>query len=73
MALPIGSKEGTYEVSLLGAGSEEVRSTTGLAQLENHTVTLKADLDLAGVSLGSYLLGVRLPGLEWTRYPVRAK
>ena len=71
--LPIGSKEGSYEVALVSGGGEQVRGTTGIAQLENHTAILKADIDLAGVSPGSYFLGVRQPGLEWSRYPVRVK
>jgi len=71
--LPIGSKEGSYEVALLGTSGEEIRSTTGVAQLKNHTVVLKADIDLARVSPALYLLGVRQPGLEWNRYPVRLK
>jgi hypothetical protein len=61
--LPIGSKEGTYEVALLGGGGQQVGSTTGVAQLENHMVILNAGIDLAGVSPGSSLLGVRQPGL----------
>ena len=71
--LPIGSKEGSYEVALLSGSDEQIRDTTGIAQLENHTTTLNADFDLAGVSPGSYFLGVRQPGLEWSRYPVRVK
>ncbi|HZQ20309.1 MAG TPA: hypothetical protein VFA90_16475 [Terriglobales bacterium] len=71
--LPIGSQEGTYEVALLDRAGEETRSTTGIARLENHTVILKADIDLAGVSPGLYFLGIRQAGLEWTRYPVRVR
>ena len=71
--LPIGSKEGSYEVTLLGGGGERVRSTTGVAQLEHQMVILNASIDLAGVSPGPYLLGIRQPGLEWSRYPVRVK
>jgi len=56
---------------MLGGSGEQVRNTT--AQLENHTVTLYADIDLVGVSPGSYFLAVRQPGLEWSRYPVRVK
>src|SRR5438045_1807545 len=52
--LPIGSKEGSYEVALFSGGGEQVRGTTGIAQLENHTAILNADIDLAGVSPGSY-------------------
>lgn len=71
--LPIGSKEGTYEVALLGGGGEQVRSAMGVAQLKNHTVILNAYIDLTSVSAGSYFLGVRQPGLEWSRYAVRVK
>jgi len=71
--LPIGSKEGGYDLALLGAAGAEIRTTTGVAQLENHTVVMKANLDLAGVLPGTYFLGVRQPGLEWSRYPVHLK
>jgi hypothetical protein len=71
--LPVGSKEGNYELAVLRSSGEEVRSATGVAQLENHTVALNADIDLTGVSPGSYFLGVRQPGLEWSRYPVRVR
>ncbi len=71
--LPVGSKEGNYEVALLDSRGEEIRSATGVAQLENHTVVLNANIDLAGVSPGSYSLGVRQRGLKWSRYPARLK
>ena len=71
--LPVGSKEGNYELAVLRSGDEQIRSTTGVAQLENHTVVLNADIDLTGVSPGSYFLGVRQRGLEWSRYPVRVR
>jgi hypothetical protein len=71
--LPIGSKEGSYEVALLTGSGGQVRSTTGIAQLHNHTVILNADIDLGGVSPGSYFLGVKQPGLEWTRYHLRVR
>ena len=71
--LPIGSKEASYEVALLRGSGEQIRSTTGIAQLENHTVILKTEIDLAGVPPGLYVLAVRQPGMEWSRYPVRVK
>ena len=71
--LPVGSKEGSYELAILGSSGEEIRSATGVAQLENHTVVLNANIDLAAISPGPYFLGVRQPGLEWSRYPVRVK
>jgi hypothetical protein len=71
--LPVGSKEGNYELAVLRSTGEEIRSATGVAQLENHTVVFYADVDLTGVSPGSYFLGVRQPGTEWSRYPVRVR
>jgi len=71
--LPIGSKEGSYQVALLSGSGEQIRSTTGIAQLENHTVILKAHIDVADVSSGFYFLAVRQPGLEWNRYPIYVK
>jgi hypothetical protein len=71
--LPIGSKEGSYQLALLKDSGEPIISTTGLAQLENHSVILKTEIDLAGVSPGLYLLAVRHNGLEWNRYPVRVR
>ena len=71
--LPIGSKEGTYQLALLKGTGEQMRSTTGTAQVENRTVILKTEIDLADVSPGFYLLAVRRPGLEWNRYPIRVR
>jgi hypothetical protein len=42
-----------------------------MANLEDHIVVLRAAVDLAGVPPGSYFLGVRQPGVEWTRFPIR--
>ena len=71
--LPIGSKEGSYEVALLSGSGEQIRSTTGIAQLENHTVILKAHIDFADVSSGLYFLAVRKRGMEWNRYLIRVR
>jgi len=71
--LPIGSKEGSYQLALLKSTGESITSTTGMAQLENHTVILKTEIDLADVSPGLYLLAVRQAGLEWNRYPIRVR
>ena len=69
--LPIGSSEGAYDVALLNPSGTELFRTSATAKLEDHIVVLRAEVDLAGVSPGSYLLGVRQPGLEWTRFPIR--
>ena len=71
LELPIGSNEGAYEVALLNRNGAELFRTPATAKLEDHIVVLTANVDFAGVSPGSYLLGVRQPSREWTRYPVR--
>ena len=69
--LPIGSREGNYDIALFNeAGSESLR-VSGTAILENHTVVLRADFDPRSVLPGPYFLGLRQPGLEWTRFPAR--
>ena len=69
--LPAGSKEGNYDLALLGATGDEVLRATGTARLEDHVVVLRAEVDLARVGSASYFLGIRQAGLEWTRFPSR--
>jgi len=69
--LPIGSNEGTYELTFLNGNSAELFRSTGTAKLENHIVVLRAEVDLASVSPGSYFLGLRQQGMEWTLFPIR--
>jgi hypothetical protein len=69
--LPMGTEEGHYELALLKETGGERLRTTGIAQFEKHVVILRADIDLSSVQPDSYFLGVRLPGSEWVRFPVR--
>jgi len=71
LELPIGSNEGAYDVALLNPSGAELFRVSAKAKLEDHNVVLRADVDLAGVPPGSYFLGIRQPGLEWTRFPIR--
>jgi hypothetical protein len=71
LELPIGSNEGAYDVALLDPSGSEFLRTSATAKLEEHIVVIRAHVDLAGVSPGSYFLGLRQPGLEWMRFPVR--
>jgi hypothetical protein len=71
LELPIGSNEGAYDVALLDPSGSELLRTSATAKLEDHTVVLRADVDLAGVSPGSYFLGLRQRGTEWMRFPIR--
>jgi hypothetical protein len=71
LELPIGSNEGPYDVALLDPSGGELFRASAMAKLEDHVVVLRADVDLAGVPPGSYVLGLRRSGLEWVRFPVR--
>jgi len=71
LELPIGSKEGLYDVGLITATGEELLRATGTAELRDHIIGLRVDLDLTGIRPGAYSLGVRQPSLEWSRYSVR--
>ena len=69
--LPIGSKEGAYDLALMSDTGAQVIAASGTAQLQGHVVSLRADVDMSGVKPGLYFLALRQPGLEWNRYPVR--
>jgi hypothetical protein len=71
LELPIGSDEGTYDLALLDQSGAEIVRTSATAKLEDHIVVLTSDVDLAGVSPGSYFLGLRQRDLEWTRFRIR--
>ena len=69
--LPIGSKEGSYDLALLNEAGDEVSRATGTATLEDHVVILRADIDIRNLSPGFYFVGLRQLGPEWNRYPAR--
>jgi len=69
--LPIGSKEGPYDVGLITDTGDELLRATGSAELLDHVTGLRVDVDLSSIRPGVYSLGVRQPTLEWTRYPIR--
>ena len=69
--LPIGSKEGPYDVGLFTETGDQILRATGTAQLHDHVTGLRVDVDVRSVPPGAYFLGVRQPGLEWSRYPIR--
>jgi len=69
--LPVGSKEGAYDIGILSESGAQIMGATGTAQLQDHVVGLRADLDVSGIRPGLYFLALRQPGTEWTRYPLR--
>ena len=69
--LPVGSKEGPYDVGLLTDTGDELLRATGTAELRDHINRLRVDVDLSSIRPGNYSLGIRESNLEWTRYPIR--
>lgn len=69
--LPNGSKEGHDEVALLSETGAAVLGASGTARSDDKGVILEVDLDVSRVQPGEYFLGLRQPGEEWARYPVR--
>jgi hypothetical protein len=69
--LPIGSREGRYDVALLNEAGDEVVRTSGIAQMEDHSVILRVEINLERVRKGPYFLGIRQRDLDWTRVPAR--
>ena len=69
--LPTGSREGIYDFALLSNTGDQLLSATGTAQLQDHVVVLRTEVDFGDVRPGVYFLALRQPGLEWARYPVR--
>ena len=71
--LPIGSEEGRYDFALLDERGEELLRASGTAQLEDHTVVLRGEINIASVPSGSYFFGLRQNAMEWTRFPITVK
>src|ERR1035441_2142325 len=68
--LPIGSREGPYEVQVFEQPGKPVASASGYAKTENYISILHVKIDLRNVSPGRCLLGIRRPELDWAYYPV---
>jgi hypothetical protein len=71
LELPIGSKEGVYDVGLLTDTGDEVLRAKGFADLHDQITGLRVDVDLSSIRPGTYSLAVRQSSIEWTRYPIR--
>jgi hypothetical protein len=72
--LPEGSKAANYDVAIFHEEpTEPLVSTTGAATMENDKTIIKVTLDLSRIAAGDYLVGIRLPGTDWSYYPVVLK
>ena len=46
---------------------------TGTATIENGTTQMNVALDLSRIPPGYYLVGIRLPGTDWSCFPLISK
>ena len=67
--LPIGSKQGRYEVQLR-KDETTLLSTKADAQLQDGTTAFLVRMDLTKFSPGSYKINVRQVPFDWNYYPV---
>ena len=72
--LPEGSRAGTYEVAIFHEEpTAPLVSATGAATMENDKTVIKVSLDLSRIAAGYYLVGIRLPGNDWSYSPLVLK
>lgn len=69
--LPLGSQDGKYELQILREpGQPPVASASGNSVLEDHSVFMKARLELRGLKTGQYYIAIRRVGADWTVSPI---
>lgn len=69
-----GSRTGTYEAAIFREElGEPLTSAKGKATIENGMTAVSATLDLSRIAPGYYLVGIRLPGTDWSYYPLVVK
>jgi hypothetical protein len=72
--LPEGSRAGSYEVAIFHEEPKAALvSATGTATLEQGMTAMNATLDLSRIRPGYYFVGIRLPGTDWSYYPLIVK
>ena len=72
--IPEGSRAGNYDVAIFHEEPTEPLATTmGAATMENDKTIIKVTLDLSRIAPGNYLVGIRLPGNDWSYYRVVLK
>ena len=68
--LPVGSEEGTYQVSLVDPSEKTLRTATSEARFRDFVQVLRVNLNLTGLSPGPYKLRIRRSDAPWNAYPV---
>ena len=71
--LPLGSSDGTYELSIRSQDANSVFTGRGTAKVEEGITSLSAEVNLSSVSPGLYHLQLRKVGSAWNSYPLQVK
>jgi hypothetical protein len=72
--LPEGSRAGSYEIAIFHEEPKEpLVNATGTATVEQGVTAMNATLDLSRIQPGYYFVGIRLPGTDWSYYPLIVK
>jgi hypothetical protein len=66
--LPLGSREGPYDVRVVTQSGEEVLATSSIAKLTDQITSLRVTVRLSSMRSGRYTLQVRGSGLDWNSY-----
>ena len=67
--LPLGMEPGEYAVRLLDSTGQVVADKRAVGRIEDGRTSVEIDIDLAGVTRGSFTLTIRPPGLGWREFP----
>ena len=68
--LPLGSREGAYEVRIVTTSGNSLLNTGGLARLKDGVISLQVRGDAIFARPGPYILQIRKPPSEWSSYPL---
>ena len=71
--LPLGSADGTYEMSITTEEGSPVLTGNGIARVKAGITSLTLDVNLSSGWSGLYVLQFRKVGSEWNSYPIRVK
>jgi hypothetical protein len=70
--LPVGSKEGTYDVTVSQA-NRLIHSAQAVTRIQSGITTLTVQMDLRRLAQGLYTFRVRRVGSSWQEYPLRVR
>lgn len=73
LTLPVGSRDGQYQVGVFSLDGAEKAQASGAAKTEAGTMTLNVKLDLRRMAAGQYLLGLKHEAVSWEYYRIALK